>query len=85
MRSNYTSLQRSLKAVVSPFSREAQFWSPSANSISQHALSNTRQTVSLSEDCYREVNIKLIFSVWIASLSFFLNTSHKQLINTEYF
>lgn len=39
MRSGYTNLQRSLKAVVSPFSREAQFWSPSDNSISQHALS----------------------------------------------
>lgn len=72
MRSNYTNLQRTLKAVVSPFSREAQFWTPSANSISQHALSYTRQIVSLMEDCYREVNIKLIFSVWIASLSFFL-------------
>lgn len=37
------------------------------------------------KDCYQYVNIKLIFSVWTAGLSFCLNTSHKQLIDTQYF
>lgn len=71
--------------MVSPFTKEAQFWSPSANSISQLALSYTRQSVPLMEDCCKEVNIKLTCPVWIAYLSLFLTTSHKQLVNTQYF
>lgn len=57
------------EVVVSSYSREAQAWSPLAASIIQHTFPYTGQPVSLMEDCCK-VDIKLIFSVWIAILYF---------------